>query len=50
MTVLDVGHGLAIVVQTLNHVIVYDTAGAQGKKYSVAEHTLVPFLKSHGIN
>ena len=50
MTVLDVGHGLAIVVQTLNHVIVYDTAGAQGKKHSVAEHTLVPFLKSHGIN
>ncbi|WP_440615797.1 DNA internalization-related competence protein ComEC/Rec2 [Cysteiniphilum sp. 6C5] len=50
MTVLDVGQGLAIVIQTPETVVVYDTAGSNGKKFVIAEHTLIPYLKHQGIH
>ena len=50
MTVLDVGQGLAVVIQTPEAVVVYDTAGGDGKKFIVAEHTLSPYLKHQGIH
>ena len=49
-TLLDVGQGLASVVRTQHHVLIYDT----GPKYSVSFDTgkaiVVPFLRSLGIN
>ncbi|MDA0909983.1 MAG: DNA internalization-related competence protein ComEC/Rec2 [Proteobacteria bacterium] len=50
MTVLDVGQGLAIVIQTPETVVVYDTAGGNGKKFIIAEQTLIPYLKHQGIH
>lgn len=47
--VLDVGQGLAIVVRTKSHILVYDTgAGLEGK--AVADQTLLPFLYHEHIN
>ncbi len=50
VTVLDVGHGLAVVIQTKNAVVVYDTAGAGGHKFVLANHTLIPYLKNQGVH
>lgn len=50
LTVLDVDHGLAVVMQTATDVIVYDTAGSANKKFVVAEQTLIPYLKNQGVH
>ncbi|WP_440682469.1 DNA internalization-related competence protein ComEC/Rec2 [Cysteiniphilum halobium] len=50
MTVLDVGQGLSVAIQTPETVVVYDTAGGNGKKFVVAEHTLIPYLKHQGVH
>lgn len=48
VTVLDVGQGLAVAVETRAHVVVYDT----GPKYrgggSAGESVVVPFLRARG--
>lgn len=46
--VLDVGQGLAIVVRTQAHVLVYDTGAGFGER-AVAEFTLLPFLHHEHI-
>ncbi|WP_119344099.1 DNA internalization-related competence protein ComEC/Rec2 [Facilibium subflavum] len=48
-TVLDVDHGLAVVVQMKDYTVVYDTAGARGQKFVLAYLTLIPFLKAQGV-
>ncbi len=48
VTWLDVGQGLSVVVQTANHVLVYDT-GPQYEDFDAAYFTLVPFLKHTGV-
>lgn len=49
MTLLDVGQGLATVVETTNYVLVFDT-GARYSQYSDMGKTVVlPFLKHKGI-
>jgi competence protein ComEC len=45
---LDVGQGLSAVIQTKNHVLIYDTAPAFEEKV-IAESTLIPFLRGKGI-
>lgn len=45
--VLDVGQGLAVVVETANHTLVYDTGPAFGEN-SAAEMVIVPFLRARG--
>lgn len=47
-TVLDVGQGLSVVVQTRSSTWVFDT-GASWKNGSMAEQTLIPYLKSKGV-
>jgi competence protein ComEC len=47
--VLDVGQGLAIVMQTANTAVVYDTGASFRSGGSMAERVVVPFLKSRGI-
>jgi competence protein ComEC len=44
LTVLDVGQGLASVVRTKNHVLVYDTGPLQGRT------VLIPYLRAKQIN
>lgn len=53
LTVLDVGQGLSIVVETAGHTLIYDV-GARFEDddqsyFSLAEVVLVPFLRSRGI-
>jgi competence protein ComEC len=49
LTVLDVGHGLAVAVRTASHVLVFDTGPSWRGGAAVARVTLVPFLRSLGI-
>ena len=48
VTVLDVGHGLAVVVETAQHSLVYDTGPAFGES-DAGQRTLIPFLRQRGI-
>lgn len=45
---LDVGHGLAIVIHNGKSAILYDT-GAKWDKNSVAEQVIIPFLLQHNL-
>jgi competence protein ComEC len=49
LTVLDVGQGLAIVVQTFDHVLLYD-AGMRYDEFDLGEAVIMPFLRHQGIN
>ena len=48
VTVLDVGQGLATVLRTRNHLLVYDTGPAY-RDNAVASLTLIPYLRAQGI-
>ncbi len=47
-TVLDVGQGLAVVVETREHVLVYDTGPSMGAT-NAARTVIQPFLRHQGI-
>lgn len=49
-TLLDVGQGLSSVVETANHVLVYDTGPAYASGFNTAEAVLLPYLRSRGID
>jgi competence protein ComEC len=48
-TLLDVGQGLAAVVRTRNHVLVYDTGSRLSMTLDAGRAVLVPFLRQQGI-
>jgi competence protein ComEC len=48
VTVLDVGQGLATVIQTAEHVLVYDTGPSFGD-YSACASIVAPFLHTRGV-
>lgn len=48
-TLLDVGPGLAGVIQTQHHVLVYDTGPRLGAELDAGRAVLVPFLRRQGI-
>jgi competence protein ComEC len=48
-TMLDVGPGLAVVVRTARHVLVYDTGPRLGASFDAGRAALVPFLRQDGI-
>ena len=48
-TLLDVGQGLAAVVQTANHVLLYDT-GPKFLEHDMGATTVVPYLRQQGIH
>jgi competence protein ComEC len=50
MTLLDVGQGLSVVVQTANHLLVYDTGAKFSSQYDVGQGIILPFLRGQGIN
>ncbi|MBL4827490.1 MAG: DNA internalization-related competence protein ComEC/Rec2 [Spongiibacteraceae bacterium] len=49
VNVLDVGQGLAIVVHTKLHTLVYDVGVAYGEHFSIVRSVMLPFLQSQGI-
>lgn len=49
VTVLDVGQGLSVVVQTRHHRLVYDTGPAVSDSFSAAATAVIPFLRYQGI-
>jgi len=48
MTVLDVGHGLSVVVETARHVLVYDTGPPVGPRLDAAALAVLPYLAHRG--
>ena len=49
LTVLDVGQGEAIVIETKNHVMIYDTGAKWGDKLDGAKLAILPYLKQQRI-
>lgn len=47
--VMDVGQGLAVVVNTTNHVLIYDTGVQFFKGSDMAKIAIIPYLKTLGI-
>ncbi|MDT8384167.1 MAG: DNA internalization-related competence protein ComEC/Rec2 [Gammaproteobacteria bacterium] len=47
-TLLDVGQGLASVVQTQNHVLVFDTGPRFGSGFNTGEAVIAPYLLAQG--
>lgn len=50
ITTLDVGQGLAIVMQTNSRIALYDTGPAYRNGSSAAESVVLPFLRSRGVD
>ena len=48
-TLMDVGQGLAAVVQTTQHTLVFDTGARFSRKFDMGKAVLTPFLRSRGI-
>lgn len=49
VTVLDVGQGLAISVQTQNHQLLYDTGARFQNGGDMGKNVILPFFRYHGI-
>lgn len=49
ITVMDVGQGLAVVVQTPHHRLLYDTGPAYSEKFDAGSAIVVPYLWRQGI-
>ncbi len=49
LTMLDVGQGLAMVIQTRQHTMVYDTGDNYSAQFNMADSVIIPFLRSRGI-
>lgn len=47
--ILDVGQGLGIVVQTKNHVLIFDTGAKMNEQHDAGKDVIVPFLRYKGI-
>ena len=48
MTLLDVGQGLSVVVQTTNHWLVYDTGAKFSAESDIGQSVVLPFLRWQG--
>jgi len=49
LTVLDVGQGLASVIQTATHTLVYDVGPAYPSGYDTGKDVILPFLRHQGL-
>ena len=49
VTLLDVGQGLATVVRTRAHTLVYDAGPAYGPDFNTGQAVVVPFLRGQGV-
>ena len=49
LTLLDAGQGLASVVQTQNHTLVFDTGAIYSERFDIGRAVVVPYLRQQGI-
>ena len=49
VVVLDVGQGLAVVVRTANHVLVYDTGPRFSDSFDAGQGVIFPYLRHGGV-
>ncbi|MGI8740392.1 MAG: DNA internalization-related competence protein ComEC/Rec2 [Gammaproteobacteria bacterium] len=49
ITLLDVGQGLAAVIETRNHVLVYDTGPRFSDYFNAGDAAVIPYLRRRGI-
>ena len=49
VTLLDVGQGLAVVVQTAGHTLVYDTGARLSARFDAGRAVIVPYLRHTGV-
>jgi competence protein ComEC len=49
LTLLDVGQGLASVIQTQHHTLVFDTGARFSPDFDLGQAIVVPFLRTQGI-
>jgi competence protein ComEC len=47
---LDVGQGLAAVIQTNKHTLVYDTGAQFSERFNIGDAVLKPYLRDKGVN
>jgi len=47
---LDVGQGLAVVVRTAEHTLLYDTAYSNDSGFDVGQRVILPYLRHEGIS
>ena len=50
LTLLDVGQGLSAVIETSEHVLVFDTGAKYSNQYNMGNAVVIPFLQSNGID
>jgi len=50
ITLLDVGQGLSVVVETHDHVLVYDTGPRFSESFNTGKTVVIPYLQSRGIS
>lgn len=50
MTLLDVGQGLSVVVQTAEHLLVFDAGARYGGRFDMGAMVVSPFIKSIGYS
>jgi competence protein ComEC len=48
-TVLDIGQGTAVLVETANKRLLYDTGPIQGKGDDAGQRTILPYMRGRGI-
>ena len=49
-TVLDIGQGTAVLVETANRKLLYDTGPIQGKNDDAGQRVILPYLRGRGID
>ncbi|MEW5757141.1 MAG: DNA internalization-related competence protein ComEC/Rec2 [Pseudomonadota bacterium] len=49
LSMLDVGQGLAVVVRTERHTLVYDTGAKASENFDMASAVVIPYLQNAGI-
>lgn len=50
LTLLDVGQGLSTVIETQNHVLLYDTGARWSDRFSAVEMVVTPYLRGRGYD
>ncbi len=49
LTMLDVGQGLAMILRTQNHTLIYDTGDKFSKQFNMADRVIIPYMKKQGM-
>jgi competence protein ComEC len=49
-TVLDIGQGTAVLLETANRKLLYDTGPIQGKRDDAGQRVILPYLRGRGID